>query len=185
VTIVLFHDYTSPSSAIAVARVQRLAEGGTAVEFAGFEAIGVDIALPPSLDILAAVDQLQDDAAQEGLVLRRPTVTPPTAKAHAIGTLAEQHDLGASWRLRCYRAYWADGADIDDDMILVDLARDAGLKGSLVEEALRRPGFVTDVRRRSAAHRRNGVGGVPTLLVQRTLVPGMLTDEQLRELAAY
>jgi predicted DsbA family dithiol-disulfide isomerase len=185
VTLTLFHDFTSPASAIAVARLQRLADEGTAVEFAGFEAIGVDITLPPSLDILAAVDQLQDEATKEGLVLRRPSVTPPTAKAHAIAAVAEQHDLGASWRLRCYRAYWADGADIDDDMILLDLARDAGLKGSVVEEALRRPGFITDVRRRSAAHRRNGVGGVPTLLVQRTLVPGMLTEEQLRELAAY
>ena len=185
VTLTLFHDYTSPASAVAVARAQRLADEGIPVEFVGFEAIGLDVALPPPLDVLIAVESLQDEATAEGIVLKRPLLTPPTAKAHAIAELAEQHDLGASWRQRCYRAYWADGAAIDDDMILVDLAGDAGLRGDVVTDALRRPGFVTDVRRRSGAHRRNGVGGVPTLLVQRTLVPGMLSEAQLRELADY
>ncbi|MPZ72555.1 MAG: hypothetical protein GEU74_04885 [Nitriliruptorales bacterium] len=184
-TLTLFHDYTSPASAVAVSRVQRLADEGIDVEFVGFEAVGVDVAIPPPLDVLVAVDDLQEEAATEGVVLRRPSRTPPTAKAHAIGEIAERHDLGASWRLRCYRAYWADDAAIDEDMILIDLARDAGLRGDDVADALRRPGFVADVRRRAAAHRRNGVGGVPTLLVQRTLVPGMLSEQQLRELADY
>lgn len=184
-TLTLFHDYTSPASAIAVARLQRLADEGVDVDFVGFEAVGVDVTLPPTLEVLDALEHLQVEAANEGLVLRRPAATPPTAKAHAIAHLAEQHDLGASWRLRCYRAYWSDGADIDDDMILVDLARDAGLRGDVAQVALRRPGFVAEVRRRSGQHRRNGVGGVPTLLVQRTLVPGMLSEAQLRELAAY
>jgi predicted DsbA family dithiol-disulfide isomerase len=185
VALTLFHDYTSPAAAVAVARVQRLADEGVEVEFVGFEAIGLDVALPPPLDILMAVDSLQDEAEAEGLVLNRPIKTPPTAKAHAVAEIAEQHELGASWRQRCYRAYWADGASIDDDTILVDLAKDAGLPGDEVAEKLQRPGFVADVRRKAATHRRNGVGGVPTLLVQRTLVPGMLSEEQLRELAAY
>lgn len=183
--LTLFHDYTSPASAVAVARLQRLADEGIEVDFVAFEAVGLDVALPPPLDVLAAIDDLQDEATAEGIVLRRPSMTPPTAKAHAVGEIAEQHDLGASWRQRCYRAYWADGAAIDEDMILMDLAKDAGLRGDAVAEALRRPGFVADVRRRAGAHRRSGVGGVPTLLVQRTLVPGMLSEAQLRELAEY
>ena len=183
--ITLFHDYTSPASAIAVVRVQRLADEGVEVEFVGFEAIGLDIALPPPLDVLVAVDSLQEEAAGEGLVLRRPALMPPTAKAHAVAEVAERYELGASWRQSCYRAYWENGASIDEDTILLHLAKEAGLPVAVVGEELQRPGFVAEIRRKAAGHRRNGVGGVPTLLAQRTLVPGMLSEEQLRELASY
>ena len=183
--LTLFHDYTSPASAVAVARLQRLADEGLAVEFVGFEAIGVDVALPPSLDVLAALDSLADEAAAEGVVLRRPPALPPTARAHAVGTLAEQAELGASWRTRCYSAFWTEGADLSDPEVLVALAEQAGLDGARVAAALAEPGFVTTVRRAAGQHRRNGVGGVPTILTQRTLVPGLLGEEDLRALAAY
>ena len=183
--LTLFHDYTSPASAIAVARLQRLADDGLDVEFVGFEAIGMDVALPPSLDVLAAIDDLAEQAAAEGVVLRRPPFLPPTARAHAVATLAETADLGASWRQRCYAAFWTEGADLDDVAVLTALAEEAGLDGAQVAGALATPGFVTSVRRGAAQHRRNGVGGVPTILTQRTLVPGLLDEGDLRALAAY
>lgn len=183
--LTLFHDYTSPASAVAVARLQRLADEGLPVEFVGFEAIGVDLAVPPSLDMLAAIETLQADAAAEAVVLRRPSVMPPTARAHAVAQLAGERDLGASWRQVCYRAFWTDDADIDDGPTLLRLARDAGLDPDAVGQRLDQPGFVAGVRRAAAAHRRNGVGGVPTILAHRTLIPGLLPEDQLRELAAY
>jgi 2-hydroxychromene-2-carboxylate isomerase len=183
--LTLFHDYTSPASAIAVARLQRLADEGLAVEFVGFEALGMDVALPPSLDVLAAIDELSAQAAAEGIVLRRPSSLPPTARAHAVGDLADRHDLGASWRQVCYAAFWADGADLDDPEVLAMLAGTAGLDGTAVAAALVEPGFVASVRRAAGQHRRNGVGGVPTILAHRTLIPGLLGEDDLRELAAY
>lgn len=183
--LTLFHDYTSPASAIAVARLQRLADEGLDVEFVGFEAIGMDVALPPSLDVLAAIADLAEQAAGEGVVLRRPPALPPTARAHAVAKLAEEADLGASWRQRCYAAFWTEGADLDDVATLVMLAEHAGLDGTQVTGALAEPGFVASVRRAAGQHRRNGVGGVPTILTQRTLVPGLLDEEDLRALAAY
>ena len=183
--LTLFHDYTSPASAVAVARLQRLADEGLAVEFVGFEAIGVDAALPPSLDILAGIESLAEEARAEGVVLHRPQTVPPTARAHAVGKLAAEADLGASWRQRCYRAYWAEGVDIDDPASLVTLAHEAGMDPETVADALAEPGFVATVRREAGRHRRNGVGGVPTLLAQRTLVPGLLSEADLRALAAY
>ena len=183
--LTLFHDYTSPASAVAVARLQRLSDAGLGVEFEGFEAGGMDITLPPSLDVLAAVVDLQDEAAAEGVVLRRPAAVPPTARAHAVATLAIARNLGASWRQRCYAAFWAEGADIDDPATLVTLAHEAGLDAAAVAEALATPGFVSGLRRAAGQHRRNGVGGVPTILAQRTLVPGLLPEADLRALAAY
>ena len=165
--------------------MQRLADDGVPVEFVGFEAVGVDVALPPSLDVLAQLEQVAEQAEAENIVLRRPSMIPPTARAHAVGTIAETHELGASWRQRCYTAFWAEGVDLDDVATLVGLAESSGLPPDEVEAAVRNTTFIASVRRAAGRHRRNGVGGVPTILSQRTLVPGLLTEAQLRELAAY
>jgi len=182
--LTLFHDYTSPASAVAVARVQRLADEGLAVAFEGFEATGVDATLPVTIEVLAALDELGEAAAAEGLVLRRPPGLPPTALAHVVGTVAEEGGLGASWRDTCYRAYWARGAAIGDRAVLIELAAEAGLDTAAVATALNDRLFIASVRRRVGGHRRNGVGGVPTILASRTLVPGLLPDDELRALAA-
>ncbi len=183
--LTLFHDYTSPASAIAVVRVQRLADEGLPVEFVGFDALGVDVALPPSLDVLAAVGDLATVAAAEGVVLRRPRMLPPTALAHLAGELAERRGLGASWRQTCYRAVWTDGADIADRDVLAALGTAAGLDPGELASVLADRRLLAEARRRTGAHRREGVGGVPTILASRTLVPGLLDDADLRALAAY
>lgn len=183
--LTLFHDYTSPACAVAVARLQRLADDGLAVEFVGFETVGLDAPLPPTLDVLAEIDLVADEAKAEGVELRRPAAMPPTARAHAVGTLADAHDLGAPWRRLCYRAFWSAGADINDVATLVDLAEAAGLPPEKVATAVTDGAFVASVRRAAARHRRAGVGGVPTILAQRTLIPGLLSEAELRDLGAY
>lgn len=182
--LTLFHDYTSPASAVAVARVQRLADEGLDVEFAGFEAIGVDMAMPVTLDVITAIDELHADAEAEGVVLRRPPLLPPTAKAHVLEDAAEAAGLGASWRLTVYRAFWTEGVDLADDGVLGGLAHTAGLDAGAVEQALEDRGALAAVRRRHGAHRRKGIGGVPTILASRSLVPGLLDEADLRALAA-
>ena len=94
--LTLFHDYTSPASAVAVARLQRLADDGLPVEFEGFEAVGVDVTLPITLDVVAAVDALAETAAAEGLALRRPPGLPPTGLAHLVGALTEDAQRNAN-----------------------------------------------------------------------------------------
>lgn len=182
--LTLFHDYTSPGSALAVARAQRLADEGLPVEFEGFESIGVDSALPVTVDVDAALADLAGAAAAEGMVLRRPPSLPPTAAAHLVGERAEAEGLGRSWRQVCYRAFWQDGADLADRDVLIGLAGTAGLDAGRVGRVLEQPGALATLRRRMGVRRRQGVGGVPTILAQRTLVPGLLADDDLRALAA-
>jgi len=181
--LTLFHDYTSPGSAVAVLRLQRLADEGLAVAFEGFEAIGLDTTLPVTLETVGGVHDLAAAAAAEGLELRRPPALPPTAKAHLVGSVAEDAGLGGSWRSTCYRAFWTDGADIGDPTILLDLALSAGLDPVVVSAALADRRLLAAVRRLTNAHRRNGVGGVPVILAARTLVPGLLPEGELRALA--
>jgi 2-hydroxychromene-2-carboxylate isomerase len=183
-SLTLFHDFTSPASAVAVARLQRLADDGLAVAFAGFEAIGVDVVLPVTIDVLAELDAVAAAADAEGVVLSRPRALPPTGLAHVVGELAEDAGLGASWRDTCYRAFWRESVDLADRAALVDLARDAGLDAPAVADALVDRGCLARVRRRMGAYRNEGVGGVPTILAHRTLVPGLLAEDDLRALAA-
>lgn len=181
--LTLFHDYTSPASAVAAARLQRVVDEGAAVTFAGFEPLGVDAPLPPPLDVLAAVEDLRDLAAAEGLRLHRPQRIPPTARAHVLGDLAERRGLGASWRQVCYRAFWEEAADLASAEVLTDLGSAAGLDVDEVAAALEDRNALAEIRRRTAAFRAEGVGGVPTLRAQRTLVPGLLDLTELRALA--
>ncbi|HVL97891.1 MAG TPA: DsbA family protein [Egibacteraceae bacterium] len=181
--LILYHDYISPASAIAALRLQRLADDGVAVTFTGFEALGVDLRLPVTLEVLAAVDELAEAAAAEGLVLRRPPALPPTAWAHVVGALAEKRGLGASWREVCYRAFWEEGVNLADPAVLTGLAVRAGLDVAAVDAHLRDPSRLRAFRRSLAESRRLGVGGVPVLLAHGTLVPALLPEADLRGLA--
>lgn len=180
--LTLYHDYTSAASAVAALRLQRLADQGLPVTFVGFEAL-VAAHLPVTLEVVAGIDELAHEAACEGLTLRRPPALPPTARAHLVGELAEAQGLGASWRVRCYRAFWEQGADLADPAVLRDLAAQTGLDPAVAAALVTDPGRVPAFRRTLMAHRRIGVGGVPVLLTHGTLVPALLPDADLRGLA--
>lgn len=181
--LVCFHDYTSPASAVAVLRLQRLADEGLPVAFEGFETLGVDAAIPPTLDLLAQLDQHRQEAARLGLELRRPRVQPPTIGAHLTGDLAERADLGAAWRLAGYRAYWEQAADLSDTATLTELAAAVGLDRDEVATALADRTLRADTRRRMIARRSEGVGGVPVLSANGTYVSALLPEPDLRALA--
>lgn len=181
--IILYHDYTSPSSAVAVFRAQRLADEGLPITFQGLEAIGVDMTMPVTLDVLEELPKLQAQANELGLTLARPPALPPTASAHVLGRWAEQSGLGASWRETCYRAFWEHGLDIGKQSVLTDVARAAGLDASEAGAVLNDRDRFRELRMATAATRSEGVGGVPTIKAHQTLVPGLLAEQDLRALA--
>lgn len=181
--LVLHHDVTSPASALAVARLQGLADQGLPVRFNGIDVLGLDATLPVTLDVLAELERLAPRAADLGVVLRRPSRRPPTAGVHLLADLAERVDLGAAWRTATYAAYWGADADIGDHAVLVALAGEAGLDPDAAAALLGDRGALAAVRRRAGALRGDGVGGVPVLEAHGTLLPADLPDDDLRELA--
>jgi len=181
--LTLFHDLPRPASAVAVARLERLAAEGLAVAFEALEIVGIDLTLPVTDDVRRELAEVADDAAAEGLALREPPALPPTGLCHVVGAVAERAGAGAAWRTAAYRALWQEGADLADRAVLADLAVDVGLDRPEVETALADRLALAEVRRRTAQLRGEGVGGVPTLLAHRTLVPGLLDEDDLRALA--
>jgi predicted DsbA family dithiol-disulfide isomerase len=182
--LTLHYDFTSPASVVAVLRLQRLADRGAAVEFVGLDALGLEVALPVTLDQLDELERVAPRADELGLTMRRPPTRPPTLPAHLVAGLARQADLGAAWRVAVLRAYWEQGRDISDHAVLVDLAAGVGLDA---EETRR---WLDDGARRAALHRTmaaergRGVGGVPVLEFEGTFVSADLADEDLARLAA-
>jgi 2-hydroxychromene-2-carboxylate isomerase len=182
--LVLHFDYPSPASAVALLRLQAVADEGGAVAFAGLDALGLAGSIPPTLDQLAELERVRDRAAALGLELQRPNRRPPTLGAHLVGELAESVGVGAAWRLACLRAYWTDDAHLGDDTVLVELARTVGVDPAAAAELLGDPARRLAQRQRDLASRQRGIGGVPVLELDGTFVPADLSDEELRELAA-
>lgn len=182
--LVLFHDVTDPASAVAVARFTRLAREGLPIEFEGFDAVGLDMALPPDIEVLSRLQALEGPAASEGVVLRRPSVSPPTGLAHVLLAAAEGTDCAHDVRTALYRAHWEDGTDIADPAVLLAVGTVNGMDGDALGALLADRVALASRRRQMAAHRREGVGGVPVVLASRTLLPGLLEESQIRDLAA-
>lgn len=181
--LVLTHDVTSPASALAVARFDRLAAAGLPVAFRGVDVLGVDATLPVTLDVLAELERVAPRAAALGVTLRRPTQRPSTARVHLVADLAEESGRGRAWRAATYCAYWEDDADLADVEVVVALARQVGLDVDATTAAVTDEAAVAAVRRRTHTARGEGIGGVPVLAAHGTLVNPDLDDEDLWELA--
>jgi 2-hydroxychromene-2-carboxylate isomerase len=181
--LTLHYDLTSPRAALAVLRLQRIADLGHPVAFRGIDVLGVAVALPVTLDQLAELEAVRADAAAHGLELRRPTLRPPTLDAHLVGAHAESVGLGTAWRTACLRAYWTHGRDLADHAVLVELAHAAGLERTAVTALLADGTARNELRVRMLQLRQLGIGGVPVLELDGTLCSAELDEATLIGLA--
>lgn len=182
--LTLTHDVTSPASAVAVARFDRLAADGLPVRFRGIDVLGVDASLPVTLDVLAELERVAPRAREIGVILQRPSRRPSTARVHLVADLAGDETTRRAWRAATYTAYWRDDADLADAEVVVELAEQIGMDADTVAAAVRDEAAVAAVRRRTNQARSEGIGGVPVLVAHGTLISPDLDEDQLWELAA-
>lgn len=182
--LTLHFDYTSPASAHALLRLQALADRGALVEFVGIDALGLEAAVPATLDQLEELDRFGPRLRALGLQTRRPRVRPPTLGAHLVAGLAAAHDLGAAWRRAVLGAYWSRGLDVGREETLVDLAAEVGVPAGEAADWLADSSRRAALWRTMASERGRGVGGVPVLEFEGTLVTADLDDDDLARLAS-
>lgn len=180
----LFHDYTSPASAVAVLRLREVTGPDTEVVHTGLDVLGVDRPVPPTLQLREELERHRDELEERGLQVTRPARQPPTLRAHQAGRVADEHGLGDAWRSICYAAFWERGADLSDPGVLTGLAGEAGLPGGEVERAVTDDRALRGLRRGMAELRSEGVGGVPVLELDGSYVPALLSPDELRSLVA-
>lgn len=182
--LALYHDFTSPASALAVDRLQGLVDEGGVVEFLGVDLLGLERTIPPTLPLLAELERHRPALEALGWTVRRPVCQPPTLAAHLVGTYARDRGLGASWRTVCYRAFFEESADLADAEVLAGLAGRAGLDADDVAGLLGDPARRRALRRSMVGHRSEGVGGVPVLAFDGTFLSPFVPLDELRTLAS-
>ncbi len=180
--LVVHHDFTSLRSAVTVLRCQPHADAGGAIAFRGVDVLGIDTTVPVTVQQLEDFHAAIDQARTLGLDARPPTLRPPTVPAHLVTDLAHEHGLSAAWRHAVHVAYHVEGRDIGQEALLVELAESVGLPGDEVRTLLADRSRLAELRRRMLADRRRGVGGVPVLEFDGTLIPASLADDRLEEL---
>ena len=117
--------------------------------------------------------------AADGLPVSRDLVKVPNSqKALRVAELARERGRHAELHPRLFDAFWARGADLGDDDVLVGEAEAAGLDAGEVREVLASDRYADVVREETAAALDAGAGGVPAWVVDdRLLIPGAQPEE--------
>ena len=178
----LHFDFTSPSSVVALLRLETMRTRGADITFVGIDMLGLAIAIPFSAHLRAERDRWATAAQQLDLPLGTPAWQPPTLKAHLIHQLAQEHGLAASWRRQVLHAYWVDGAAIDDDGTLTELAHALGLNAHDVAAVLSDTPRLRTLTQQMTQNRKRGIGDVPVLEVHGNFVSPHLSDPDLAAL---
>jgi predicted DsbA family dithiol-disulfide isomerase len=129
------------------------------------------------------LDAMTETAATVGLDFRfDKAVHANTAAAHQVIHLAAQRGLQAAVKERLLRAYFSEGADLNDTDTLARLGAEAGLDADEVRAALAEQRFVDAVRADEAEAAALGISGVPFFVVDRRYgVSGAQAPETLLE----
>ncbi|MEX0869639.1 MAG: DsbA family protein [Nitriliruptoraceae bacterium] len=183
--LTLYFDFTSLASAVAVRRVERLTQAGgspDAVRFVGFDLLGSDQTLPVTIDVLEEIDRWQQAALDEGLVVRRPRLRPPTIAAHLVSDLADSIGAGAAWRTGVFDSYFAADQDLADVEVLLAVGRTIGLAPDAIRDVVTDTAARAAARRRMAHLRQRGLAGVPVLDADGALVSPHVDDAALASL---
>jgi predicted DsbA family dithiol-disulfide isomerase len=118
-----------------------------------------------SLRLDAELTQL---GAQEGIGFRYDLITrtPNTFNAHRLIWLARDRDGGQDALVEgVLRAYFTQGRDIGDPIVLAEIARDAGIDASEAAGFLEGEQGAMEIAQEEEAARRAGLSGVPAFLL--------------------
>lgn len=145
---------------------------------------------PPSVgpgEALTAPErqEVERSAREAGLPLRLPSFATDTRNALQAAEFARDIGRGAFARLHAalFRAYLAEGRDIGDSAVLLDVARMAGVDPVAVEMALEDGRYEGELDQAREEAGRYGIRGTPTLLFGRFMVVGAAPLEELRRAA--
>jgi predicted DsbA family dithiol-disulfide isomerase len=123
--------------------------------------------------------------AAEGLPYAKRTRTYNSRLAQELGKWAETKPGGEGIHDALFRAYFAEGRNIGDVGVLVEVARQLGLPAEEARKVLEERSFSPAVDRDWARSREAGVTGVPTFAAGGFGVVGAQPYEALERLVRH
>ena len=181
--IQVFSDYTCPFCRLGGVALQRAAlKTGAEVVWRAHQ---LRTAGPPRLDPQGEVltrgwqEQILPWAERLGIELRQPTRIPLTRAAHEAAAWARAQGRFTEFHEALFRAYFVEDADIDDVVILQELARRLGLEAADLAASLREQRFAEEVDEDLLIGQTYGVTGVPTFVIGGYLLYGVQEEAAL------
>lgn len=95
------------------------------------------------------------------------TVVANAKKAHRLLQFAKLHNLGDAMKERLLKAYFVEGANIDDDQTLLNLGQEVGLDKNEIEKSLYSEELNAKVEQDIYESKLLGVSGVPFFVLNR------------------
>ena len=117
------------------------------------------------MDIPGILARLRSVADEEDLPFGDRTMTYNSRLAQELGKWAESQSLGDEFHDAAFRAYFADGKNIAQVPVLVELAESVGLDGEAARKVLEERSFDEAVDADWARARMIGVSAVPTFVM--------------------
>jgi predicted DsbA family dithiol-disulfide isomerase len=141
-----------------------------------------------SLDFSAQLDaQVAEAGRAAGLDFRHDLMkwTPNTIDCHRLIWYAGQIDKQDAFVEDLFQAYFSEGRNIGDPIVLMDIAEKQGLERSRVEALLAGDEGTKEVERELGRARSLGISGVPTFLMGGSpAVSGAAPSEMLAQAIA-
>ena len=118
------------------------------------------------------VQRLQSAANDLGLPFGNRTMTYNSRLAQELSKYAASEGLEDIFHQKVFRAYFEKGLNIGDPMILIDLAKAAGLSATEADRVIHERPFRDAVDRDWARSARTGITAVPTFVIGRNAIVG-------------
>jgi predicted DsbA family dithiol-disulfide isomerase len=135
-----------------------------------------------NLDLKALHAQMKGRMDAEGLPYAERSMTYNSRLAQELGKWAGTQPGGEAIHDALFRAYFAEGRDISQPAVLLEIAREVGLPVEAAREVLEKRTFKDAVDADWKLSRQVGVTGVPTFVAGRQGVVGAQPYEALVQL---
>jgi predicted DsbA family dithiol-disulfide isomerase len=181
--LVLYHDFASPFSRLALA-IARDAAGAARLELrlAPLELYPAPVPLPdPDTAWAEELPAALPLARELGLELVRPRRVPRTRKAHEAVAHARAHGLELAMAEALYDGLWRRDLDISGLDVVAGLGAEVGLDRDLLHVALGLDAAGDEVLAAADAAEAAGIDWVPTFRVGTAVAVGLFPPAELME----
>lgn len=116
-----------------------------------------------------------------GIPMNPPPITTEPTKAGAGSLLAEQKGVLQSYTVEMMRQEWAEGQDIGDTEVILQVGESVGLDRNDLKEAIESPDNLTKMEKNWEEAQALGVIGVPTFVIGEEIFWGSDRMDYVKE----